>query len=182
MDENGTDGNGTFDYVGAYEAAIKEVVKACGSREAANRMLDELHAHYEKTGAELKRIKRIYGDRPELHSQKKAALLADARFEVHRIIEQHAPHTSYRVHEVFLGTSLATAATILPAALAASTFSTAAAIAAIGSSYYIGFRLLRRWKALAGRHRVAAYAGMASPRHVNAREKVDAWLSKPGLF
>ena len=136
MAENGSPGKKAFDYVGAYEKAIRDVVKASGSRDAANRMLDDLHDHYEKTGGELKRIKRIYGDRPEAHETKKAALLTDARFEVNQIIERHVPHISDHIKELIIGTSLAATATMLPATYAVSALAVATGIITIGSSYY----------------------------------------------
>lgn len=172
----------TYDYIGAYEKAIRDVVKASGSRDAANRMLDDLHDHYEKTGVELKRIKRIYGDRPETHETKKAALLTDARFEVNQIIERHVPRITDHVKELIIGTSLAATATMLPATYAISTLAVATGIITIGSSYYIGFNLIRKWKALAGKHKIASYAGVMSPRHVKAHEKVDGWLSANSFF
>jgi len=165
-----------FDYVSAYEKAMRDVVQACGSREAANEMLDELHDHYEKTGVELRRLKRLYGDKPEAHAAKKAALLARARQEVNEIIEKHAPHTGDHVKELILGTSLAATAILLPVSYAVSTLAVATSIVAIGSSYYIGFKLLNNWKAISGKERIASMAGRVGPKHIGAEKKVGKWM------
>ncbi|HIH19574.1 TPA: hypothetical protein HA225_06420 [Candidatus Micrarchaeota archaeon] len=173
---------GNFDYVSAYEGAIREVVKSCGSHESANQLLDELHSHYEKTGLELKRIKKIYGDRPAVHEEKKNSLLSGAKSEVNQIIEKHAPHVSDHVRELILGTSLVATATMMPAAYGASALAAAIKIIAIGGSYYVGFGLMRKWRALAGKHKVASYAGVMSPKHVDAHRKVSQWRSSKSFF
>lgn len=165
------------DYVAAYEKAIRDVVQACGSRQAANQMLTELHVHYVQTGEHLRRLRREYGSDPEAHAARKAALLARAKEEVHEIIGRHLPHTSDHMKELVMGASLAITATMLPVAYAASTLAVATSIVAIGSSYYIGFKLLRNWKAISGKHRVASLAGRVGPRHVGL-PKIAKWIRK----
>jgi hypothetical protein len=166
-----------FDYIGAYEKAIREVIAACGSREAANRLLNDLHEHYQRTDLELRRIKRVHGGSPEILAAKKEQVLASARHEVGRIIEKHVPHTSDHVKELIIGTSLAVTAIMLPVSYAVSTLAVATGIVSIAGSYYIGFKLIRNWKAISGKEGVAHAAGRLSPRHVGAQGKISKWMS-----
>ena len=154
------------DYVDTYEQAIHEVISACGSKQAANKLLDELHAHYEKTDAELKALRRELPDGQE-YNNRKEALLSRANHEVRQIIEKRLPHIGSHVEELIIGTSLAVTAAMMPVAKAAAMLVAATSIVAIGSSYYIGFKLLRNWKAISGKERMAGLAGIVGPKHIN---------------
>lgn len=155
------------DYVIDYEKAILEVVKACGSEKDANKMLDELHYQYERTDLQLKKVDQEYEKGGQEYEKAREMILEKGKHEVHQIIEKHVPHVSGHLEELIMGTSLAVTASLLPAAHAASTLIAATSIIAIGSSYYIGFKLLRNWKAIAGKHRVAHLSHMMGPQHVN---------------
>src|SRR3989338_1966204 len=96
-----------FDYIGAYEKAIRDLIAACGSKEAANVMLDELHQHYESTYSRLQQLDRELGEAHPMHPVRKRAILARANGEVHGIIERHVPHTSDNIRELIIGASLA---------------------------------------------------------------------------
>ncbi|VVC00905.1 Uncharacterised protein [uncultured archaeon] len=161
-----------FDYIGNYERAIKEVVRECGSREAANEMLEELHQHYEKTDAALKNAKKTMWKDPEALAKQKAVILSNARVEVAEIIEKHVPHSGEQVRDLILGTSLAIAAIMIPATYAFSTLTAAATILSVGGSYYLSFRLLKNWKATSSKGQVAEAAGRASPKSIAALPKI----------
>ncbi len=165
----------SFDYVGAYENAIRELVQSCGSRSAANKLLDELHEHYERTDLALKKLRRETTDSKE-HAAKKIVLLEKAKHDVSMIIEKHVPHTSDHVKELIMGASLAVTAALLPMTHGFSTVVAATSVIAIGGSYYIGFKLLRNWKAIAGKHTVSQMAGVVGPKHVDARRKLPSWV------
>ncbi len=154
------------DYIGIYEKAIKDLVRECGSREAANRMLDDLQKHYETTDRQLKELHKRDWTNPEAHAVEKARLIEIARHEVSTIVEKHVPHTADHVKELIVAASLATIALLLPTTYAVSTLSVATGLISIGSSYYIGFKMLKNWKAIAGKERVSRLAGVASPKHV----------------
>lgn len=153
------------DYVDTYEQAMHEVISACGSKQAANKLLDELHAHYEKTEDELERLRRELSGQE--YKSRKEALLSRANHEVRQMIEKRLPHTSHHIEELIIGTSLAVTAAMMPAAKAAAMLVAATSIVAIGSSYYIGFKLLRNWKAISGKERMAGLAGIVGPKHIN---------------
>jgi|GEM_PF-1324982 len=165
------------DYVGAYERAIANVVSACGSREAANMMLSELQDHYTTTEKKLDAIDRMRARDPEKYVREKASMLANARAEVNLIIERHAPHLSDQMRELIIGASLAAMAVTLPAA-ALSTLSVATALAAIGGSYYIGFKMLRNWRAISGKAQVSRMAGLVGPKHAGGVGKIVQWAKK----
>ncbi|MCX8174691.1 MAG: hypothetical protein N3E51_00595 [Candidatus Micrarchaeota archaeon] len=152
-----------FDYIGNYEKSINEIISACGSREAANRLLGELNRHYEKTDFELKRIKKEYWKEPEKHAAEKARVLAEARYEVAQIIERHVPHSADHVKELIIGASLAVAALMIPVTYAFSALSAAASVLSIGGSYYIGFKLLKNWKLIASKGHVSSMTERVPP-------------------
>ena len=156
----------TFDYIGAYEQAIKEIVKTCGSRESANKMLDDIYKHYERTDAALKKLERECGKDTEKFEMKKVELLEKAKYELNMNVEKHAPQTKERTKEIILGASLAVAAVVMPVVYPASLLLTASSMVAIGSSYYISFNVLRRWKALAGKAKIRSLLGTIKPRRV----------------
>ncbi|MCX8197691.1 MAG: hypothetical protein N3F07_00640 [Candidatus Micrarchaeota archaeon] len=154
------------DYVKEYEKAIHEVVKACGSQESASKMLDELHRQYEKVGAELKKLEKEHKAGSASYERERRRILERGKYEVHKIIEKHVPHVSWHLEELIIGTSLAVTAAVLPAARAAHALIAATSIIAIGSSYYIGFKLLRNWKAIAGKHKIADLSHIVGPKHI----------------
>ncbi|MEM2137951.1 MAG: hypothetical protein QW568_02590 [Candidatus Anstonellaceae archaeon] len=159
------------DYIGMYEQSIRDIVRECGSREAANQMLDELEKHYEDTDRKLKQLDRADWKDPERHASEKARAIAIARHEVAQIIDKHVPHTADHMKELIVGASLAAAALLIPASYAVSTLVVATSLVSIGSSYYIGFKMLKNWKAIAGKERVSRLAGVAHPRHIAAVHK-----------
>ena len=168
----------TFDYVGAYEHAIKDIIETCGSREAANRMLDDIYKHYEKTDASLKKMEKAYGKGTERFEVEKTLLLEKARTELNQSVEKHAPSTKEHIKEIILGASLAIAAIAMPALYPASLLLTASSIIAIGGSYYVSFNVLRRWKALAGKSRITDLLGVVKPKRLKLaalQEKVDIY-------
>ena len=129
----------SVDYIGAYEQALRDVEQACGSRETANLLIYDLQNNYKKTEKELDGVEKLRSKDPEKYVAEKATLLARARGEVNGIIERHVPHISDHVRELIIGTSLAAIAVTLPAAF--TTLAVATSVAAIGGSYYIGFKL-----------------------------------------
>jgi len=164
----------TFDYINAYEKAAMDVVSACGSREAANRMLDEIHGHYEKTDIQLKKLEKDHGAGSAKFEQEKALLLKEANRQVHVSIERYAPQTKDHVKEIILGVSLAASAVFMPAIYPASLLLTASGIAAVGGSSYISYNLLRKWKVLVGKTKMAGMVGVLNPKHV----KLGGFLKK----
>lgn len=154
------------DYIGMYEQSIRDIVRECGSREAANKMLDELQKHYEATDKKLKQIERENWKDPEKHAVEKARLIAIARHELSAIVDKHVPHTADHTKELIVGASLAAAALLIPATYAVSTLVIATSLVSIGSSYYIGFKMLKNWRAIAGKERISRLAGVAHPKHV----------------
>jgi hypothetical protein len=151
------------EYLEAYERAMKDVVSSCGPA-SANKMLKEIEDVYMRTDASLKRLRT---DAPEYETQKNI-LLGKAREEVHSVVEKYAPNTSDHIKELILGTSLAISATLLPVAAAASALLTATSIIAIGSSYYIGFKILKNWKAISGKNTLAGLAGKVPSKSVKS--------------
>lgn len=164
----------TFDYIGAYEQAIRDIVDSCGSREAANKMLDDIYKHYEKTEAALKKLEKAYGKGSEKFEMEKALVLERARLELNSTVERHAPHTKEHMKEIILGASLAISAIVMPVIYPASLLLTASSIVAIGGSYYISFNVLRRWKASAGKSKIAGMLGVVKPR----RSRITALLDR----
>ncbi len=156
------------DYIGMYEKAISDLVHECGSREMANELLDALQKHYEATDKRLKALQKQYWKDPEKHAEEKAKLLAIARQDTAEIIEAHVPHTADHTKELIVGASLAVAALLIPVTYAVSTLAVATTLVSIGSSYYIGFKMLKNWKAIAGKERVSRLAGLASPKNVKS--------------
>jgi len=169
--------NEQMDYVGVYERAIQDLVSACGSHESANRLLGELEGHYATVEQKLDEIEKIRKKDPETYVREKASLLARAKIEVNDIIDRNVPRVSDHVRELIIGTSLATAALTLPLT-GLSTLAVATAITAIGGSYYIGFKILRNWRAIAGREKVSSFAGVLSPKNVGGPEKLNKWPKK----
>jgi hypothetical protein len=151
-----------FDYIGAYEKALKDVVSACGSRETANKLMTELERQYETTEKELEKLDK---NTPEYDSMKNI-VLGRARESIHSIIEKYLPHTSDHMKELILGASLAISAVLLPAAATASLLMTASSIVAIGGSYYIGFKLLSNWKTMTSKNTIARMTGKVSHKSV----------------
>ncbi|MCX8194577.1 MAG: hypothetical protein N3G22_00500 [Candidatus Micrarchaeota archaeon] len=162
MQLNATEKMELKDYLDTYEKALKDVISACGSREAASQMLSEIEGVYEAAGKEIRKLDALYAKNPEMHAAKKAAVLSRRREEVERIIEKYAPHTSGYVKELILATSLATTALMLPLSYALSALAVATGVVAIGSSYYISFRLLKNWRAIAGKEKIASMVGKIS--------------------
>ena len=156
----------TFDYIGAYEQAIADIITTCGSREAANKMLDEIYKHYEKTDAAIRKLAKECGRDTQRFETEKALLLQKARHDLDATVEAHAPHTKEHMKEIILGASLAIAAIVMPVVYPASLLLTASSVMAIGSSYYIGFNNLSRWKALAGKSKISSLLGVIRPRRV----------------
>ncbi len=165
------------DYIGMYEKALGDIVKECGSREQANRLLDELQKHYESTDKRLKALDREWWERPEEHAAQKAKLIAAAREEIAGIVDRHVPHISDSMKEMLMGVSLAVAALLIPATYAVSTLVVATSLVSIGGSYYIGFKMLRNWRAIAGKERISRLVGMASPRQTQAVHRQISKLS-----
>ncbi|MEM4633698.1 MAG: hypothetical protein QW275_00930 [Candidatus Anstonellaceae archaeon] len=159
------------DYVKEYEKAISEVVKACGSEKQANELLDQLHHQYEKMGLELQKLEKKYGAGTKEYEKEKNKIIDRGKAEVHSIIERHVPHVSWHLEELIIGTSLAVTAAFLPAARAAYALIAATSLIAIGGSYYIGFKLLRNWKVIAGKHKVADLSHKVGPKHVKLLSK-----------
>ena len=155
------------DYVEIYEKAIQDVVAACGSKEAANRMLGELHEEYQTTDRKLKEIERKSGG--EERRKEKERTLETAKYAVHQIVEKYVPNASWHLEELIMGASLAITATLLPVQ-AAGALVAATGIVAIGGSYYIGFKLLRNWNVIAGKHRLADAVGKSLPKFKLARK------------
>ncbi|MFA6489666.1 MAG: hypothetical protein WCT52_03195 [Candidatus Micrarchaeia archaeon] len=158
------------DYVEVYEKAMQDVVAACGSKEIANSMLDELHGYYQTTERRLKDIEKKHGNRGEIYIKEKERALETAKYDVHRIVDKYVPNASWHLEELIMGASLAVTATLLPSAQAAGTLIAATGIVAIGGSYYIGFKLLRNWKAIAGKHRLAGFVGRNLPKFKLAKK------------
>ena len=152
------------DYVEVYEKAMQDVVSACGSKDTANRMLDELHGSYQSTERKLRDIEKKHGSDGEAYAKEKDRALQLAKYNVHRIVEKYVPNASWHLEELIMGASLAVTATLLPSAQAAGTLIAATGIVAIGGSYYIGFKLLRNWKAIAGKQRLADFVGRGLPK------------------
>lgn len=165
------------DYVNAYERAMRNLISACGSKETANKLLGELDAHYAAVEKRLDEVEKIRKKDPEEYVREKAAILAKARLDVNDIIDRNVPRVSEHVRELIIGTSLATAALTLPLA-GLSTLAVATAITAIGGSYYIGFKILRNWRAIAGRERVSSLAGIVGPKSVGSLAKMGKWSKK----
>lgn len=158
------------DYVEVYEKAMQDVIAACGSKDTANEMLDELHEYYQTTERKLKDIEKKQGKGGEGYLKEKERALETAKYEVHRIVEKHVPNASWHLEELIMGASLAVTATLLPSSQAAGTLIAATGIVAIGGSYYIGFKLLRNWKAIAGKHRLAGFVGRSLPKFKLAKK------------
>lgn len=159
------------DYVAAYERAIQDVVAACGSKDNANKMLEELHEYYESTDRKLKIAEKRSGGSGTAAAKEKERVLETAKYDVHRIVEKYVPNASWHLEELIMGSSLAITATLIPAAQAASLLVTATSIAAIVGSYYIGFKLLKNWKVIAGKHRLANAVGRSLPKYKLAKKK-----------
>jgi hypothetical protein len=171
------------DYIGMYEKAISDLVHECGSRQRANELLDALQKHYESTDRKLKALQKQYWKDPEKHAEEKAKLLAIARHETAEIIEKHVPHTADHTKELIVGASLAVAALLIPVTYAVSTLAVATTLVSIGSSYYIGFKMLKNWKAIAGKERVSRVSGIATHAQLSslnrrARIPMDAKIKK----
>jgi hypothetical protein len=164
------------DYIGMYEQALRDVVQACGSRETANLLIFDLQNNYRKTEKDLEGIEKLRSKDPEAYVKEKMSTLARAKHDVNHIIELHVPHLSDHVRELIIGTSLATLAITLPAAF--TTLAVATSVAAIGGSYYIGFKLLRDWRAMAGKEKVTRFAGVVGPKDVGGAIKVVRWAGK----
>lgn len=152
------------DYVAVYEKAMQDVVFACGSKEAANSMLDELHTYYQETERKVKEVEKKSGGDAESCRREKERVLETAKYGVHQIVEKHVPNASWHLEELIMGASLAVTATLLPSSQAAGTLIAATGIIAIGGSYYIGFKLLKNWNAIAGKHRLANFVGKGLPK------------------
>ena len=152
------------DYVEVYEKAMQDVVSACGSKDTANKMLDELHDYYQTTERKLKEIEKKHGSEGEEYRKEKDRALETAKYNVHKIVEKYVPNASWHLEELIMGASLAITATLLPTSQAAGTLVAATGIVAIGGSYYIGFKLLKNWKAIAGKHTLAGFVGRALPK------------------
>jgi hypothetical protein len=45
------------DYLKEYKNALQFLVKSCGSKENANRMIEEIHVQYEKTTQKIEEVK-----------------------------------------------------------------------------------------------------------------------------
>jgi len=152
------------DYVAAYEKAMQDVVSACGSRSAANEMLDDLRNHYEETERKLGEIDRKHGKDAEAGKKEKEKTLTIAKYHVHTIVDKYVPNASWHLEELIMGASLAVTATLIPTTHAASMLAAATGMVAIGGSYYIGFKLLRNWKAISGKHKLADAVGRGLPK------------------
>lgn len=158
------------DYVAAYERAIRDVVAACGNKDAANKMLDELHDYYEATDRKLKAAEKGRDGGGDAYAKEKERVLETAKYDVHRIVEKYVPNANWHLEELIMGASLAVTATLAPTAQAASLLVTATSVAAIVGSYYIGFKLLKNWKVIAGKHRLGNLAGRNLPKYRLAKK------------
>lgn len=139
-----------FDYIGMYNEAIEKVIEACGSKEAANRMLGEIEKLYERTAEELAKAR---------DENKKVQILQGARAKIGDVIRKYAPGASEHTMEIILGASLAISALVIPT-FGASLLAVISTLAAIGSSYYISFKILRNWGAIAGKARITSLVGL----------------------
>jgi hypothetical protein len=143
------------DYLKEYENALQFLVKSCGSKENANRMIEELHVQYEKTTQKIEELKEKYPEGTAEYEKEKIRILEEGKYEIHKIIEKYIPHVSNHLEELIIGTSLAVAATFMPTVHLTSLFATITSILAIGGSYYIGFKTLKNWKLLVHKNKVA---------------------------
>ena len=146
------------DFVSAYEKAMQEVIAGCGSRQAANSMIGELQAHYDRTASELKKA----GDNVQLRE----SVLRSAKTEANRIIEKYAPNTGNHFHELVISYSFGAIMLTIPMIAVASLLTVATGILAAGSAYFISAKILRNWKGMAARSKVSGMSGVVGPKHI----------------
>ncbi|MFA6214299.1 MAG: hypothetical protein WC717_03410 [Candidatus Micrarchaeia archaeon] len=159
------------DFVGAYEKAMQEVIAGCGSRKAANAMVGELKAHYERTSEALLRAE---GNVP-----KQDALLRLAKADADQIIEKYAPSTGTHFHELVISYSFGAIMLSIPVIAAASLLTAATGIIAAGSAYFISAKILSNWKAMAAKRRISNLSGVVGPKHIKALPSMVRSLKKP---
>ena len=152
------------DFVSAYEKAMYDVVAACGSRSAANRMIGELQRHYEGTALELKGAG---GSKV-----KQDIILRTAKAEANRIIEKYAPNTGSHFHELVISYSFGAIMLTVPFIAAASLLTVATGIIAVGSTYFISAKILGNWKSMVAKRRMSDLSGVVSPKHVKSLPKI----------
>jgi len=152
------------DFVSTYEKAMREVISACGSRQAANSMIGELQGHYERTSSELKKA----GDNASAREE----LLRAAKAGASGIIEKYAPNTGNHFHELVISYSFGAIMLTIPLVASASLLTAVTGILAVGSTYFISAKILRNWKGMVARRQASDLSGVVGPKHIKGLQRI----------